>query len=117
GGAGPLKLRELVRSSHVVLQANDQYVLGRPKVDEVEVRFITDDNTLIGNLLSGAVDMTLGRGISLEQALQARDQWRDGKAEFKSLDILVELYPQFLNPTPAVVANAQFRRALLHAID
>jgi peptide/nickel transport system substrate-binding protein len=116
-GAGPFRLRELVRGSHAVLAANDQYVFGRPKMDEIEVRFITDDNTLLANLLAGSVDMTLGRGISLEQALQTAAQWRDGRAEFKSLDILVELYPQFLNPTPPVVANTQFRRALLHAID
>lgn len=116
-GAGPFKLKELVRGSHVVLAANDQYVLRRPNIDEIEVRFITDDNTLISNLLAGAVDMTLGRGISLEQALQAGAQWRDGHAEFKSLDILIEIYPQFLNAAPAVVTNVQFRRALLHAID
>jgi peptide/nickel transport system substrate-binding protein len=116
-GAGPFKLRDWARGSHVVLEAFDQYPLGRPQVDEIEVRFITDDNTLIANILSGTVDMTLGRSISVEQALQVRDQWRDGVAEFKSLDIWIVLYPQFLNPTPAIVANPQFRRALFHAID
>lgn len=116
-GAGPFKLREWVRGSHVVLEAFDAYPLGRPKVDEVEVRFITDDNTLIANILAGTVDMTLGRSISVEQALQARDQWREGTAEFRSLDIWIVLYPQFLNPTPPIVAHPQFRRALMHAID
>ncbi len=115
--AGPFKLKEWAQGSHVVLEAFDQYALGRPNVDEVEVRFITDDNTLIANILSGTVDMTLGRSISVEQALQVRDNWRDGVAEFKSLDIWIVLYPQFLNPTPAIVANSQFRKALFHAID
>ncbi len=115
--AGPFKLKEWAQGSHVVLEAFDQYALGRPKVDEVEVRFITDDNTLIANILSGTVDMTLGRSISVEQALQVRDQWRDGVAEFKSLDIWIVIYPQFLNPSPAVVVNPQFRKALVHAID
>jgi peptide/nickel transport system substrate-binding protein len=115
--AGPFRLKEWSQGSHVVLQAFDQYALGRPKLDEVEVRFITDDNTLIANILSGTVDMTLGRSISVEQALQVRDTWRDGIAEFKSLDIWIVLYPQFLNPSPAIVTNPQFRKALLHAID
>ncbi len=115
--AGPFKLKEWAQGSHVVLEAFDQYALGRPRVDEIEVRFITDDNTLIANILSGTVDMTLGRSISVEQALQVRDTWRDGVAEFKSLDIWIVLYPQFLNPTPAIVTNSQFRKALLHAID
>lgn len=116
-GTGPFKLREYVRGSHLVVEANDLYVLGRPRVDEIEVRFITDDNTLIANILAGSVDLTLGRGPSLEQALHVRDQWRDGKAEFKSLDIWMVIYPQFVNANPAVVTVPQFRRALLHAID
>jgi peptide/nickel transport system substrate-binding protein len=116
-GTGPFRLKEYVQGSHLVAQANERYTLGRPKLDEVEVRFITDDNTLIASLLSGAVDLTLGRGPSMEQALQVREQWRDGRAEFKSLDIWIVIYPQFLNPTPAIVAQTPFRRALLHAID
>jgi peptide/nickel transport system substrate-binding protein len=27
------------------------------------------------------------------------------------------IYPQFINPTPAVVADVRFRRALLHALN
>src|SRR5207245_9510569 len=33
-GTGPYKLRELVRGSHLILEANDQFALGRPRVDE-----------------------------------------------------------------------------------
>ncbi len=33
-GTGPFRLREWLRGSHVVLAANDDYVLGRPKIDE-----------------------------------------------------------------------------------
>lgn len=116
-GTGPFKLREYARSDHLTLQANDAYVLGRPKLDEIEVRFITDDNTFVANLLAGAVDFTLGRGPSLEQALTVRDQWRDGRVEFKSLDSWLVVYPQFLDPRPAAVANPRFREALLLAID
>lgn len=30
---------------------------------------------------------------------------------------LIAIHPQHLNPTPAVVSNSQFKRALLHALD
>ena len=116
-GTGPFKLQEFERGNHVILEANDAYVLGRPKLDEIDVRFITDDNTFVANLLAGAVDFTLGRGPSLEQALMVRDQWHGGRVEFKSLDSWLVVYPQFLDPSPSAVADPQFRRALLTAID
>jgi len=33
-------VREFVAGTHVAMVANDQYLLGRPKIDEIEVRFI-----------------------------------------------------------------------------
>jgi peptide/nickel transport system substrate-binding protein len=79
-GAGPFRLKEFVRNSHLTLSAFDGYVLGRPKLDEVVVRFIMDPNALIANLLAGEVEMTLGRGLSLEQGIQVGEQWRAGRS-------------------------------------
>src|SRR5207237_6383482 len=110
------RVKEFVVGSHVVLQRVAEYVLGQPKIDEIEVRFIPDPNTLLANVLAGGVDLTLGRGLSLEQAMQTRDQWRDGKIDVAFTSWIV-IYPQFLNPTPSIVTNLQFRRALMHAVD
>ena len=115
-GTGPFKLRQFERGSHLVLGAFDGYALGRPRLDEIEVRFIPDPNTVTANLLAGAVDLTLGRGISLEQAIGLQSQWRDGKIDIAFTSWIV-IFPQFLNPSPAVVGEAPFRRALMHALD
>jgi peptide/nickel transport system substrate-binding protein len=115
-GTGPYRLRTWVQSSHMILTANDAYVLGRPKIDELEVRFIPDPNTMIANILAGEVELTMGRALSLEQGIQLRDQWRDGKLGVL-LSSWIAGYPQMQNPTPAVVADARFRRALLHGVD
>jgi peptide/nickel transport system substrate-binding protein len=115
-GIGPYQLKQWVEGSHVTLTANERYVLGRPKVDEIEVRFIPDANTIVANLLSGALDLTMGRGISLEQGIQIRDQWREGRMDATTGNA-VALYPQLINPSPPVLVNVQLRRALLHAID
>jgi peptide/nickel transport system substrate-binding protein len=115
-GTGPFKVREWTRSSHMVLAANDAYVLGRPRVDEIEVRFIQDPNALIANILAGEVEINLGRGMSLEQGISIRDQWRDGKLAVR-LSSWIAAYPQFLNPNPPALADARFRRALLQLID
>ncbi|MBM2811124.1 MAG: hypothetical protein HW416_1883 [Chloroflexi bacterium] len=115
-GSGPFRLREFAPDSHVILTAQDGYVLGRPKLDEVEIRFVTDHNAVVANVLSGAALMTMGRGVSLDQAVQLRDQWQDGKLSIALSGWLV-IFPQLINPTPTPIADVRFRRALLHAID
>jgi peptide/nickel transport system substrate-binding protein len=116
-GAGPFRLKEYDRDSAMVVVANDAYVFGRPKIDEIEIKFIPDANTIIANLLAGTLDLTFDpRTISFAQALQIKDQWRSGEMIFARM-IWVTMYPQFLNPTPAAVADVRFRRALIHAVD
>jgi peptide/nickel transport system substrate-binding protein len=115
-GAGPFKLREFSRGSAILLEANDRYVLGRPKIDVIEVRLIPEPNTLLANILGGNVELPMGRGVSFEHGLQLREQWRDGRAEF-SAGGGVKIWPQLLVPNPPIVGDARFRRALLHAID
>ena len=115
-GTGPYKLRELVPGSHMVLRANDAFVLGRPRLDEIEVKFLWDTNVIVANVLSGAVELTLGPGLSVEQAILVREQWREGRVE-APLETLTALWPQFINPDPPVVADVRFRRAMLHALD
>ncbi len=115
-GTGPFKLRQFVRGSHLVLDANPDYVLGRPKIDVIEVRFIPDSATLGANILAGEIDLTIGRSLSQEQALQVRDQWREG-GMFVAPYALTRIYSQFINPSPTVLLGVQFRRALVHALD
>ena len=75
-GTGAFRLKELARGTYVLLEANPAYVMGRPKIDELEVRFIPDSATVVANLLAGAVEVTMGRSLSLEQGVTLRDQWR-----------------------------------------
>ncbi len=115
-GTGPYRVRQFVRSSHILLQANDRYILGRPAIDEIEVKLIPDPNTLTANILAGAVELTLGRNVSLEEALQFRDKWAEGTVAISPASWIV-IYPQFVNPSPPIVADVRMRRALLHAMD
>ena len=114
-GSGPFKVREWVRGNSVTLVANDEYVLGRPKIDEIEVRFIPDGGTLLANLLAGAVDVTIGeRNFSPDEVTHVA--WADGKPVPGDRSPIVA-FPQLLTPNPPVTGNVQFRRALLHAVD
>ncbi len=115
-GAGPYRVRDFTRGSSMVLEANSAYVLGRPKIDVIETLFIVDSNTLVANVLAGTVELTLGRGISFDQAIQVRSLWREGRVEIP-VTSLVQLFPQLLTPSPAVIGEVRFRRALLHGIN
>lgn len=115
-GAGPYRLKDWVLGSHLVLEANDGYVLGRPKIDQIEVKFILDTITLVSNVLAGAVHVTLGRGLTPEQAITARDQWKEGVVD-AGLQNTTSLYPQLLDSDPPLLTDVRFRRALLHALD
>lgn len=115
-GSGPYRVRQWEAGSHMVLEAFDGYPLGRPRIDEIVVRFILDQNALVTNILAGEVEVTLGKTISLEQGLFVRDQWTAGRVETALANWLV-IYPQFLNPSPPAVARPELRRALVHATN
>lgn len=116
-GTGPFRLKEFARGSRLVLSAFDRFVLGRPKIDELEVKFVGDANAQIATLLSGAADMTLGHSLSVEQAAEVEPQWTEGYVDNIGLRSRFALYPQFLNPNPAIILNLQFRKALMYALD
>jgi peptide/nickel transport system substrate-binding protein len=116
-GTGPYRLRAFERGSYVTLQANSDYALGRPKIDDVEVRMITDPNAMATTILAGIGDASYGTdSLAIDEALRVREQWREGHVEFYG-GLWVPLYGQYTNPSPPIVANPQFRAALYHAID
>ena len=114
-GAGAFRMHAWVRDSHAVLRAFDSYIFGRPKIDEIEVKFIPDNNALLANMLAGG-DLTLGKTISLDMALGARDQWKDGRVAILPQN-WTPINPQSINPDPPIIADPRFRRALLLALD
>lgn len=117
-GTGPYRVRELARGSHIILDAFDGYVLGRPRVDVLEIRFVSADNSLMAGILAGDIDLTLGDGLSLDQSVNLRARWPEGRmvTEFSSMQVL---YPTF-NPayaSPSILLDVRFRQALFYAMD
>lgn len=118
-GAGPYKVREWNHSSFILMDAFEGYALGRPKIDVVEVKLIGDSATLVANILSGAVELTLGLAISPDEALDVKSQWRDGGViAHPYFGSTVGIPIQFVNPDPPIVGQSvEFRRAIIHAVD
>jgi peptide/nickel transport system substrate-binding protein len=115
-GTGAYKVREMARGSHLILEANDRYVLGRPKIDVFEVKITPDANVLITTLLSGAAEMTIMARLSVDQAVQVQDSWQDGSVIFTTGGWLTAM-PQLLNPSPPLLLDVRLRRSLQHAIN
>src|SRR5262249_18319742 len=115
-GTGPFTVADFEPGSSLTLKANDRYVLGRPRIDEIEVRFVLELNAMMVSLLAGAGDVVIGRSFAVAQALQLRDQWTDGTLESLEKGWTV-IYPQMTEPSPSVIGDVRFRRAMLHATD
>jgi peptide/nickel transport system substrate-binding protein len=115
--AGPFKLKDWVRGSHFTFTAFDNYALGRPKIDEIEVRFIGDVQALISNVLASEVDMSFGvQPVSLEQAVDIESRWPQGHVT-KIFTNWVAMFPQFIDPKPVQLRQQPFRQALVHGTD
>jgi ABC-type transport system substrate-binding protein len=114
--AGAFRLRHWEQGSYATFERFADYVLGRPKLDEIEVRFFADDNTLLANILAGAIDLTPQASISMDLGATVRDQWRAGHIEPYVIGAF-SIYPQMHHPSPVALRDPQFRRALLQAID
>lgn len=116
-GTGPFKLQQWVSDSYLVLEAFGGYALGSPKIDQIEVRFVADTNTVVANILAGGVDVTIdGRSIPFEDGRNLAAQWQGGTMAL-GLGAVLTIFAQFLNADPPVVSNPQFRRALMYALD
>jgi peptide/nickel transport system substrate-binding protein len=119
-GLGPYRLQRWPPGSSIELAAFDQYFLGRPRADEISVRFLPDDNTAMAAVLAGSVDMVLPRRALHGVIQSVRARWGDDGAGV--LSVLpgyswAYLAPQFSSPQPEELQDPRIRIALAHAID
>ena len=116
-GTGAFKMQDWVSGSYLILTANDHYALGRPKIDEIQVKFLPDPSAMAAAILADQVDVTEGGRLALDWGVALRDQWRSGQMVIDPPTSAIGAWPQFLNPSPAVLLDPQFRRALLYGVD
>jgi peptide/nickel transport system substrate-binding protein len=54
---GPYKVIEVVKGDRIVLEANELYWRGRPKLDKIFIKIVPDRDALLAGLRSGDVDI------------------------------------------------------------
>src|SRR5207249_6201859 len=97
------------------------WALGSPKIAALDIRFITDPNTILANLLAGETDVTGLPWLAPAQAASGRDQWLGaGLGQIHVTESRLE-YMEFqfreVPNWPSALTDLRVRQALLHALD
>jgi len=74
-GTGPFRLDRWDAGVRIVARAFDQWFMGPPKLQTVELRFIGDPSAVLANLLANEIDFTGSPPLRINEAVIARDQW------------------------------------------
>jgi peptide/nickel transport system substrate-binding protein len=113
-GTGPYRLREWVTGQKIMLDANDDYFEGRPKIDKYIARVIPDTATMFLELKFGGIDFM---GLTPSQyKLQAQ-------TEFFNKYFQKFRYPAFsytylgYNLKDQRFSDVRVRRAITHAVN
>jgi peptide/nickel transport system substrate-binding protein len=120
-GLGPDKLERWEPGAFVEGAAFDGHVLGRPKIDRIQVRFIADENTVMANLLSENVHLAGDRSIRFEHTQIMQRDWSANNRGKVLLTlsllryILMQNRPEVV--TPRSMLDPRVRRAIAHSID
>jgi peptide/nickel transport system substrate-binding protein len=120
-GLGPYRLLNWEPGSHIEAGRFDAYFQGRPSLDTVIVRFVSDANTMVTNILAGTVDVVLS-GLDLDAAVEIKRRWEGTGNQVLAIETGAvytaepQYRPDYARPRDAV-ANLPVRQALYRAID
>jgi peptide/nickel transport system substrate-binding protein len=120
-GLGPYRVDKWLPGSAVEGSAFAGHALGRPKVERIVIHFIPDENTVMTNLLAGAIDLAGDTSIRFEQAAVLKKQWDPNQGGTILMQpgtrhwIFMQFRPEFLKTTSLL--DVRVRRAIAHAID
>jgi peptide/nickel transport system substrate-binding protein len=120
-GLGPYRLVDWERGSQMVFVRFDDYYQGRPPLDRVIVRTLGDPNAVAANILSGAIDITMG-SVGVDAAVDLQQRWTGtgNVVRFDARDRLqhveIQFRPELARPRNGLT-NLAVRQGLYQAID
>lgn len=113
-GTGPYRFKEWIAGQKLVLEANDAYFEGRPKIDQYIYRIIPDSSTMFQELLSGGVDFM---GLNPLQYLR-KSETRRIRANYRKFRYPANAFTYMgYNLTSPLFSDVAVRQALAYAID
>lgn len=120
-GNGPFRLTQWDPGSQLIYRAFEDFFMGRPKLDEVVFRIISDSNTVVANVLGGNVDATVGITLGQRPGVTVKEQWaQSGEGQVIITPVRFRYVQIQLDPArsgQAALAEVRVRRAVVHGID
>src|SRR5574341_47448 len=110
-GTGPFKFVEWVRGDRIVLERNDEYYEGKPRLDKIIVRTVREDSARVLGLEAGDYDLIVR--IPPEEVPRLM---REGKVRIYAEQSNRALRIAF-NETKKPFDDARVRQALNYAVD
>jgi peptide/nickel transport system substrate-binding protein len=114
-GHGPFVFKDWVSGSHMVFEANPTYWRGRPKLDQIYVRFVPDDASQLAALKTGDVDFGVWFAYSDVPDLEKTGNIRIQMAQSGYSEVW------YLNVNPKTASpgflDEKVRMAVLMAVD
>lgn len=113
-GTGPFKFVEWSKGNYIILERNENYwKAGKPRLDRIVIRFITDPAAIVAALQAGEIDYVF-RGVPYEAY--------DSLANNPNLDVIVSNRPPYkmslwFNTKHPILSNPDVRRAIAYALD
>lgn len=72
-GSGPFLLKSYVDNQSIVLEANDSFWRGAPKIDEIDYVYYTNSDAQVQALIAGDVDLVTGLTPTQYKALEGKE--------------------------------------------
>lgn len=110
-GSGPFKLAEWVKGDHITLVPNEKYFLGAPKLKQIELRIIPDENTSLNLLRTHDIDWMFEPSYSTYPSLKGMN---DVRIHYNNINGWEGM---FMNVAHAPLNDVTVRRAIAYAID
>jgi peptide/nickel transport system substrate-binding protein len=122
-GTGPYKLVRWSKDEEIVLEANDQYWRGAPKIKTVVFRPIPDDAVRVAALQNGEVDVAVNIPPHLANIINNHPKiFLSTAPSIRTLQLMFVTHEydaqhKPVGPYKGVTADKRVRQAIAHALD
>ena len=122
-GTGPYKLVRWSKDEEIVLEANDQYWRGAPKIKTVVFRPIPDDAVRVAALQNGEVDVAVNIPPHLANIINNHPKiFLSSAPSIRTLQLMFVTHEydaqhKLVGPYKGVTADKRVRQAIAYALD